>query len=557
MMAERLAAIASDLNLPARFQSVIRQGQSLLGRYLPRPGTHRRPPYPRPDKKRTGLPILTDVHDVSQVAPVAEVCDVLQIPAFLSRQTDLLVAVGRSGRVANIKKGQFLSPADIANAAEKVASTGNQKIILTERGASFGYQNLVVDMRAFPIMRKLGYPVVYDVTRSVRLPGGEGKSSGGQPEFIEPLARAGTAVGVDGLFLEVHDNPAKALSDGTNALALDKTAPSARKNPEARRTFSLVGARIGSRKCGRRQAWRGRQRFLPMNPAASSIKAALETAKRVLRIEAEAIADLATRLDARFEKAVELLYVCKGRIVVTGLGKSGLIARKIAATFSSTGTPSLFLHAAEALHGDLGMLTAGDVVVAISTSGETEELIGLLETVKRLGIPLITLTAKPRSTLAAASDIVLDIGVKEEACSLNLAPTASTAAAMAMGDALAIALLERRGFQEDDFAALHPGGLLGKKLRRVESLMHSGDDLPRVLAAAKMPDVIYEMSCKGLGLTAVTEPGGKLLGIVTDGDLRRLMQQRKESVLDLTAGDCDKKSCHAGATELAAAAPAA
>ena len=176
-------------------------------------------------KKRTGLPILTDVHEVSHVAPAADVCDVLQIPAFLSRQTDLLVAVGRSGRVANIKKGQFLSPGEIANAVEKVAGTGNEKIILTERGTSFGYQNLVVDMRSFVILRKFGYPVVFDVTHSVQLSGGEGKSSGGQPEFIEPLARAGTAIGADGLFLEVHDNPAKALSDGTNALALDKLRP--------------------------------------------------------------------------------------------------------------------------------------------------------------------------------------------------------------------------------------------------------------------------------------------------------------------------------------------
>jgi arabinose-5-phosphate isomerase len=282
---------------------------------------------------------------------------------------------------------------------------------------------------------------------------------------------------------------------------------------------------------------------------------ALETAKRVLRIEAEAISGLIQRLDSRFEKAVELLYSCKGRVVVTGLGKSGLIGRKIAATFSSTGTPSLFLHAAEALHGDLGILTGGDVLLAISSSGETEELIELLEAVKRLHIPLVTLTAKPRSTLATASDIVLDIAVAEEACSLNLAPTASTAAALAMGDALAIALLERRGFQEDDFAALHPGGRLGNKLRRVEALMHSGDDLPRVLATAKMPDVIYEMSSKGLGLTAVTDPAGRLLGIVTDGDLRRVMQKRKENVLDLAARDCmTKNPVTLARTELAASA---
>jgi arabinose-5-phosphate isomerase len=281
----------------------------------------------------------------------------------------------------------------------------------------------------------------------------------------------------------------------------------------------------------------------------------LSTAKRVLRIEADAIAGLLDRLDARFEKAIELLFACKGRVVVTGLGKSGLIGRKLAATFASTGTPSLFLHAAEALHGDLGMLSAGDVLVAISSSGETEELIELLEAVKRLRLQLITLTANAGSTMGLASDVVLDIAVKEEACSLNLAPTASTAAAMAMGDALAISLLERRGFKEEDFAALHPGGRLGNKLRRVESLMHKGDNAPRVLPSAKMPDVIYEMSRKGLGLAAVTEPDGIVLGIITDGDLRRVMQKRKENVLELTAVDCmTRNPVTLPRTELAASA---
>jgi arabinose-5-phosphate isomerase len=289
--------------------------------------------------------------------------------------------------------------------------------------------------------------------------------------------------------------------------------------------------------------------------AAKKQAGALETARRVLKIEAAAITGLIERLDSRFARAVELLYACKGRVVVTGLGKSGLIGRKIAATFSSTGTPSLFLHAAEALHGDLGILTGSDVLLAISSSGETEELIELLEAVKRLRIPLVTMTARARSTLAAASDIVLDIAVTEEACSLNLAPTASTAAALAMGDALAIALLERRGFRENDFAVLHPGGRLGNKLRRVEALMHSGEDLPRVLATAKMPDVIYEMSRKGLGLTAVTDSNGQLLGIVTDGDLRRMMQKRKENVLNLAAGDCmTENPVTLGRSELAASA---
>jgi arabinose-5-phosphate isomerase len=268
----------------------------------------------------------------------------------------------------------------------------------------------------------------------------------------------------------------------------------------------------------------------------------LEIAKRVLRIEAEAVAGLADRLDERFDRAVDLLYECKGRVVVTGMGKSGLIGRKIAATFASTGTPSSFLHAAEAHHGDLGMLMPEDLLLVISYGGETQELVELLEPVKRLGIRLVTLTAQPRSTLATASEVLLDIAVKEEACSLNLAPTASTAAALAMGDALAIALLERRGFGEQDFAALHPGGRLGKKLRRVESLMHSGEDLPRVLPNASVPEVIYEMSRKGLGMTAVADEDGKLLGIITDGDLRRLMQQRKKDALDLTAAECMTKN---------------
>ncbi|MGB9241829.1 MAG: KpsF/GutQ family sugar-phosphate isomerase [Candidatus Acidiferrales bacterium] len=289
--------------------------------------------------------------------------------------------------------------------------------------------------------------------------------------------------------------------------------------------------------------------------AGNDAKSALATAKRVLRIEAEAIAGLIERLDGQFEKAVELLYGCKGRVVVTGLGKSGLIGRKISATFSSTGTPSIFLHAADALHGDLGALTAEDVMLAISTSGETEEIVEILESVKRMGIRLIALTAKTRSSLASASDVVLDIAVKEEACSLNLAPTASTAAAMAMGDALAISLLDRRGFKEEDFAALHPGGRLGKKLRRVEALMHAGEKAPRVLPNAKMPDVIYEMSRKGLGLTAVTEADGRLLGLITDGDLRRVMQKRQQNVLELTAADCmTRDPVTLPRTELAASA---
>jgi 2-dehydro-3-deoxyphosphooctonate aldolase (KDO 8-P synthase) len=224
-IAERLATIASGVGIPLIFKaSYDKANRSSVSSYRG-PGLLKGLQILARIKERTGLPILTDVHETSQVVPVAEVCDVLQIPAFLSRQTDLLVAAGQSGRVVNIKKGQFLSPWDIAHAAEKVAGAGNRKIILTERGSSFGYQNLVVDMRAFPVMHDLGYPVVFDVTHSLQLPGGKGNMSGGQPEFIEPLARAGAAIGVDGLFLEVHDNPAKALSDGSNALPLDQLRP--------------------------------------------------------------------------------------------------------------------------------------------------------------------------------------------------------------------------------------------------------------------------------------------------------------------------------------------
>jgi arabinose-5-phosphate isomerase len=264
----------------------------------------------------------------------------------------------------------------------------------------------------------------------------------------------------------------------------------------------------------------------------------LATAKRVLRIEAEALSELLQRLDASFERAVDLLLACKGRVVVIGMGKSGLIGRKIAATFSSTGTPSIFLHPAEAVHGDLGMLMREDSVLAVSYGGETEEIVALLETVKRLGLKMIALSGRPQSTIATASDVVLDVSVKEEACSLNLAPTASTTAAMAMGDALAIALLDRRGFSPGDFAALHPGGRLGKKLLRVENLMHSGENMPRVSSNARMPDVIYEMSKKGLGMTVVVDDKGRLAGILTDGDLRRLMQQRGAATIDLVVGEC-------------------
>jgi arabinose-5-phosphate isomerase len=277
--------------------------------------------------------------------------------------------------------------------------------------------------------------------------------------------------------------------------------------------------------------------------------------ENVVRIEAEALRALADRLAGPmlpdFERAVELLYGCAGRIVVTGMGKSGLIARKIAATLTSTGSPSLFLHPAEALHGDLGMVVRGDVVLALSASGETDEILQLLATVKRLGVPLITMTCddlhssseglRNLSTLVQAADIALDCSVAHEACSLGLAPTASTTTMLALGDALAVALSQRRGFKEEDFASLHPGGKLGKRFARVSSLMHAGDAVPSVGPSTHMTEVIYEMSRKGLGMTTVVD-GEKLVGLISDGDLRRLLQQHGKRVFDLAAAECMTRS---------------
>jgi len=262
----------------------------------------------------------------------------------------------------------------------------------------------------------------------------------------------------------------------------------------------------------------------------------LALARRVLKTEAAAIQALEGRLDERFTRAVEILKAVGGRVIVTGMGKSGIICRKIAATLSSTGTPAFFLHPAEAIHGDLGVLQADDVVLALSYSGETDELLRLMETIKRLGARLIVLTGAPSSTLATAADVALDCRVSEEACPLNLIPTASTTAALALGDALAMTLLVEKGFREEDFASLHPGGKLGKRLMRASQLMHGGDSAPVVSATTPVPELIYEMNRKGLGMSCVVDDAGTLRGIVTDGDLRRHMG-RGSSLLEATAGD--------------------
>ena len=266
-----------------------------------------------------------------------------------------------------------------------------------------------------------------------------------------------------------------------------------------------------------------------------------EVALQVLEIEAAAVRGLVGQLDDSFDRAVETIRSATGRVVCTGMGKSGIVMRKVAATLASTGTPAFFIHPADAIHGDLGMLVEGDVVLAASYSGTTEELLRLVATLKRLGVTLIAITGNPASPLARAADLHLPAEIDQEACPLNLAPTASTTATLALGDALAMALLEARGFTPEDFARFHPGGRLGKRLLRVDQIMHTGDEVPQVTTSTPMRDAIYEMSRKRFGITAVVDDDGRLVGVISDGDLRRMLE-RGEAVLGLTAGECMKGS---------------
>ena len=276
---------------------------------------------------------------------------------------------------------------------------------------------------------------------------------------------------------------------------------------------------------------------LSTSDSAEQTQSLIERAQKVLRIESESVAGLIERIDENFAKVVRELDGCQGHVVVTGMGKSGLIGTKIAATFSSIGVPAVFLHAAEASHGDVGVLSRGDIVIAVSNSGETEEIVKLLPTLQRIKCTLVAMTGNAGSTLAKRSDYLLDIGIREEACSMGLIPTASTTAALAMGDALAMALLDLRGFKEEDFALNHPGGSLGRKLlMTVSDLMHVGDDVPRVLENSNIYEVIEEMSKKRLGTTLVVDSNEDLLGIITDGDLRRLIENKKD-ISDTVAGD--------------------
>src|SRR5207245_1111603 len=361
MTAERLATIAADRRVPYVYKSSYDKANRSSVHGYRGPGLVEGLRILKKVRDSLRVPVLSDIHQVSEVDPAAEVLDVLQIPAFLCRQTDLILAAAATGKPVNVKKGQFVAPRDMKNVVDKILSKGNESILLTERGTSFGYHNLVVDMRGLVDMRELGYPVVFDATHSVQLPGGAGDRSGGERKYVPALARAAVAFGVDALFMEMHEDPDRTLPDGR-----------------------------------------------PLSDGPNMLR--IDDLPRLLR---------------------------------------------------ELGAIEAAVHPAEGVHGDLGMVARGDVVLALSNSGETDEVLAILPPLKRLGVPIVLLTGNPTSSLARQCEVVLDVSVAEEACPMNLAPTSSTTAALAAGDALALALLDLRGLRPEDYAALHPRGTLG------------------------------------------------------------------------------------------------
>ena len=367
-------------------------------------------------KERVGCPILTDIHEPDQAAPAAEVADVLQIPAFLSRQTDLIVSAAATGRAVNLKKGQFLAPLDMRHAIAKVTASGNDRVLVTERGATFGYHNLVVDMRAFPQLRSLGWPVVYDVTHSLQLPGGGDGVTAGQSSSSNRWPRLASGRASTGCSSKCTITRAP-----RGAMARTRCPSRGSSRCCSGSPRSTVSCGKPSRRPTRPPARQRRLRLATDDDPEDERRPGngLDLARRVLRIEAEAVRSLADRLDGRFDEAVSLLAAGAGRVIVTGIGKSGIIARKLAATLSSTGTSAYFIHPAEALHGDLGAIQASDVLVALSQSGETPELLRLLEITRRIGARLVALTGAPESALGQAADVTLDCGVPERGVSLQ------------------------------------------------------------------------------------------------------------------------------------------
>ena len=415
-------------------------------------------------KSKYGLRLLTDIHESWQAAPVGQVCDVIQIPAFLCRQTDLLVAAAKTGKTVNIKKAQFLSGADMKYPLEKAREAGATDVWLTERGNMMGYNNLVVDFRNIPDMLELVPTVIMDCTHSVQRPGGSNGKTGGDRRFVPQMALAAKAFGATGWFFEVHPDPDNGKSDAANML------------------------------------------------------------------------ELIPKMDQQFDRAVELMYRCHGKIIVTGVGKSGHVGAKIAATLSSTGTPSFFINPLDVFHGDLGVMTSDDVVLAISNSGQTDELLRFIPLVLQMEIPIVAMSGNPESLLAKYADCHLNVSVRHEADPMDLAPTSSSIAQMAMGDALAVALIKKRNFKPQDFAQFHPGGELGKRLLTTAQDVMRTVDMPIISPEMHLGEAIIHVSKGKLGL-GIAEVDGKVVGLITDGDIRRAMEKWKAEFFNRTVAD--------------------
>lgn len=471
-----------------------------------------------------GVKICTDIHEAWQAQRTAEVADIIQIPAFLCRQTDLLVAAAKTGKIINVKKAQFLAPWDMKNVIKKIEDAGNRNIMLCERGTSFGYNRLVVDMTGICEMKKLGYPVVMDATHSIQKPGGKGTMSGGNRAYAEPLAKAAAAAGADAFFFEVHPDPDNALSDGPNMIKLAEfeeilkrvvriyDAASAQPEPLIHEESSMEGS-------------------------SCSYTDSIAQARCVFDTEIDALKKTRNALDGVFVQMLHEIVNCQGKVIVTGMGKPGHIATKLAATFASLGTPSFCMHPADAMHGDLGMISRDDIVIVMSYSGESSEITSILPGIKMIGARIMALTGSAGSTLAKMADIVQVFPAFKEACHLGLAPTSSTTAELVYGDALAIAASRIYGFEDADFGKFHPAGSLGKRAAtKVGDLMAKGEMNPVVRKGCSVKEAIVVLSRCGMGMVSVIDDDGSVAGIITNGDLRRTLEKGAD-IYSLKADD--------------------
>lgn len=548
MIAESIKNITERLNLECYFKaSFDKANRTSISSYRG-PGIEKGIQILKTVKDKYNLKICTDIHEPWQAEMVAQVADIIQIPAFLCRQTDLLIAAAKTGKIINVKKAQFLAPWDMKHVIKKIEDSGNHQIMLCERGSVFGYNRLVVDMTCITEMKKLGYPVVFDATHSVQRPGGGGDITSGTREYIEPLAKAAVAAGADALFFEVHPDPNNALSDGSNMVKLDEFEDLLKRVCRIYYSLFKEQTNILNNHSINDEAPLYLENVVQKASASCSSKEHTislvkqnieiqEKARHVFDLEIDALKIMRNNLDDTFQHILDFIIKCTGKVVITGMGKSGHIGTKIAATLASLGTPSFFLHPAEAMHGDLGMLSKEDVIIAISYSGESDEIIKIIPNIKMIGAVLIAITGNRNSTLAKTADIVQVLPNFEEACSLGLAPTSSTTVELVYGDALAVVASYIYGFKETDFGKRHPAGSLGKKLvLTVEDLMVKGQQNPVIDSCASMKDAIIIISRFELGMVSVIDKNRNIIGIITDGDLRRILE-RGENIYSLKVSD--------------------